>query len=127
MGTQPLESFRPPEPTDRLPRQYRNPVILAQEWQRALTDLGCASRADIARELGVSRACVTQVLQLLELAPEAVSAIAALGDPLHTPVVTERRLRPLLLLPPEQQLRALRELAHSQGFSGERGQSSSTG
>lgn len=42
----------------------------------------CASRADLARKLGVSRARVTQVLGLLELKPEVVEA---LGDPLSTP------------------------------------------
>jgi len=52
------------------------------------------------------------MLQLLELTPEAVSVIAALGDPLPTPVVTERRLRSLLRRPPEDQLRAVQALAH---------------
>jgi hypothetical protein len=37
---------------------------------------------------------------------------AALGDPLHTPVVTERRLRSLLRRKPESQLRAVQVLAH---------------
>ncbi len=60
----------------------------------------------------MSRARVTQMLQLLELTPEAVSVIAALGDPLPTPVVTERRLRSLLRRPPEDQLRAVQALAH---------------
>ena len=41
----------------------------------------CASRADLARKLGVSRARVTQVLKLLGLAPEVLGTIAARGDP----------------------------------------------
>lgn len=71
----------------------------------------CASQADLARQLGVSRARVTQVLGLLELAPEVLEAIVGLGDPLSTPVVTERSLRPLLKLPVEEQERALTVIA----------------
>lgn len=63
----------------------------------------CTSRADLARKLGVSRARVTQVLRLLDLAPEVVAFVAALGDPLPRPVISERTLRPLLNLPAKEQ------------------------
>jgi hypothetical protein len=76
----------------------------------AARDGTCASRADVARRLGVSRARVTQVLGLLALAPAVVAAVAALGDPLPGPAVSERALRPLLGLPADEQERALREL-----------------
>ncbi len=57
-------------------------MALAQEWRRQL-DIGAAeSRADLARQLGVSRAHVTQILRLLRLAPGAQEAVSALGDPL---------------------------------------------
>jgi hypothetical protein len=75
-----------------------------------VSDGACASRADLARRLGVSRARVTQVLGLLSLAPAVVAAVAALGDPLPGPTVSERALRPLLGLPAGEQERALREL-----------------
>jgi hypothetical protein len=48
-------------------RTYRNPVVVAQEWQRALQNGAYSSAADLARKLGVSRARVTQVLHLLKL------------------------------------------------------------
>lgn len=51
----------------------------------------CASRADLARKLGMTRARVTQVLGPLDLAPEVVEALAALGDPLPKPIVTRAR------------------------------------
>lgn len=66
-----------------------------------------ASRADLARELGVTRARVTQVLDLLDLAPDVLNGVAALGDPLTQPIVTERMLRPLTRLPVEEQKRIL--------------------
>src|SRR5437667_2369224 len=89
-------------------KEYRNPIALARAWHRALGDGECPSRADLARQLGVSRARVTQVLGLLSLAPEVLDAIAALGDPLPRPIVTERLLRPLLKLPASEQRRILR-------------------
>ena len=66
--------------------------------------------ADLARKLGVSRARVTQVLNLLELTPEVVQALAALGDPLTRPTLTERSLRSLLRLPSQKQKHVLRGL-----------------
>jgi hypothetical protein len=58
-----------------------------------LTSGGYASAAELARTLGMSRARVTQVLSLLRLHPEVLQQIAALGDPLPAPIVTERKLR----------------------------------
>ncbi len=63
----------------------------------------CASRADLARQLGVTRARVTQMLGLLDLTPEVLEAMAALGDPLPKPIVTGRGLRSLLSLPATEQ------------------------
>ena len=66
-----------------------------------------ASRKELARTLGVSRARVSQMLGLLKLDPSVIDAIVHLGDPLLEPIVTERRLRPLTKLDPSQQLRRL--------------------
>ncbi len=98
-------------------RLYRNPIIHAQEWQKSLTNEDCSSRAELARKLGVSRARVTQVLRLLKLAPEVLEALADLGDPLPTPIVTERKLRPIVNLPVEEQRREVNVIllgSHSQ-------------
>jgi hypothetical protein len=67
----------------------------------------CPSRAALARQLGVTRARVTRVLGLLDLAPEVVHAVAALGDSLPRPIVSERRLRAVLTLPAGEEKRAL--------------------
>jgi hypothetical protein len=85
-------------------RQYRNPVYLAREWRKALGTGEYASPAALAHHLKVSRARVTQVLNLLKLSPEVVDVISSLGDPMKTHVVSERRLRPLLALKDEQQM-----------------------
>ena len=73
-----------------------------------LAEGGCASRADLARKLGVSRARVTQVLGLLDLTPEVLDTIVALGDPLPNPIVTERGLRSILKRSAKEQKHALR-------------------
>ncbi len=67
-----------------------------QLYREILQQIEHADPADLARKLGVSRARGTQVLRLLNLAPEVLRVIAALGDPL--PIVTERRLRPIVHL-----------------------------
>jgi hypothetical protein len=93
----------PKAKTPKPSRTYRNTIYLAQEWHKALENGDCSSPADLARKLGVSRARVTQVLRLLRLAPEVLKRIAALGDLLPSPIVTERRLRPIVNLPAAEQ------------------------
>ena len=81
----------------------RNPIALAREWDALLQTGRCASRADLARELAVSRARVTQVLRLLALTPSVLEAVADLGDPLPGSGVTEHALRRLVKRTPEEQ------------------------
>lgn len=69
--------------------QYRNPIFLAREWQRGLSEGKYSSRADLSRKMGVSRARVTQILNLLKLPEDIIEKICALGDPLSKQVVTE--------------------------------------
>jgi len=54
------------------------------------------SQADLSRKLGVSRARVTQVLNLLKLPENIIEKVSAIGDDLPKQVVTERKL--ILLL-----------------------------
>jgi hypothetical protein len=114
-GTAPPACFDPPWAPAHPARQYRNPIAVAQEWQRMLGTGECASRADLARRLGVTRARVTQVLGLLELTPEDVEALAALGDPLPRRIVTERGLRSLLTQPATEQKHVLQAIAFKAG------------
>jgi len=92
-------------------RSYRNPIIMAQEWQERLHREGCTP-AYLARTLGISRARVTQVLRLLRLTPVARQMINDLGDPLATPIVSEHFLRPLVTLSPIEQQQRITDLLH---------------
>ena len=84
-------------------RTYRNPVLLAREWKKMLESGEYASQTTLARDLGISRVRVSQILRLLRLDPEVLEMIAGLGDPLNSPTVTERKLRPIVNLPREVQ------------------------
>lgn len=99
----PVVKKEPKSTSHKSSRLYPNPVYQAQEWQEALDNGDCSSSADLARKLGISRVRVTQVLCLLRLTPEVLKAIVALGDPLPSPIVTERKLRPTVNLPAEEQ------------------------
>jgi len=76
--------------------QYRNPIFLAREWQKNLSEGKYSSRADLSKNLGISRVRVTQILNLLKLPKDIIENVASMGDPLLKPVVTERGLRELL-------------------------------
>jgi hypothetical protein len=77
-------------------------LAVTERWQARLETSG-VNRADLAREHGVSRARVTQVMALLELEPRILDwARANAGE------VSERRLRLLLRLSPQDQLRLAR-------------------
>jgi hypothetical protein len=84
-------------------RQYRNPIYVAREWRTSLDNGEYASPVALARGLRISRARVTQIMNLLKLSPEVIEVISSLGDPLRTPGVSEKRLRPLLRLTAEKQ------------------------
>ncbi len=96
--------------TSKPARTYRNPVFLAREWKKMLQSGEYASQTTLARKLGVSRVRVTQVVNLLRMAPEVLEEIAGLGDPLTSPIVTERKLRPLVNLPRAEQKSLIRGL-----------------
>ncbi|MFC1955912.1 hypothetical protein ACFLWZ_05235 [Chloroflexota bacterium] len=91
-------------------RQYRNPIYIAIEWRKALDNGEYASLAALARHFKITRARVTQILNLLELSPEAIVLISSLGDPLRSPIVAERRLRPLLGMVAENQVEEIKIL-----------------
>lgn len=88
----------------------RNPIALAREWEALLADGTFASRADLARKFGVSRARVTQVLNLLDFAPAVLEIISALGDPLPGRGIAEHTLRQLIRFPPEEQEHVLHSI-----------------
>lgn len=80
----------PGQPLNKVGKKFRNPVFLAREWQQALNSGDATNAAELARSSKVSRARVTQVLNLLKLSPGALEMITSPGDPLTSQIVTER-------------------------------------
>ena len=82
------------------PREPRAPRVVellhkAIEWQALLESGKTASQAEIARQEGITRARVTQIMGMLRLAPEIQQQILSTPDVDGRPRVTERMLRPI--------------------------------
>ena len=90
-------------------------MFLAQAWHDQIQNGKAKSRADLARQLGVSRAHVTQVLRLLDVAPSAKELIVALGDPIEGRIVGVHTLRSLAGLPAEEQERRVYRIIERTG------------
>jgi len=73
-------------------KTFRNPIIQAKEMKLDM-ELNNLTRAELARKLGISRARVTQMLNLLRLPEELREEIEAMGDYWGRRLVTERMLR----------------------------------
>ena len=101
------------EPTpDRPERVFTSPLKEAWRYARILeSDLSVATRADLAREMGVSRARVTLIMNLLRLDLEVQERLLGLRDQRAVRFFSERRLRPLIQIEdPMQQMRELERM-----------------
>ena len=91
-----------PEPRGRPkpPKEPRTPRVVellrkAMEWQALIESGEVHNKAEIARQEGITRARVTQVMGLLRLAPEIREQILALPETVGPLAITERALRPI--------------------------------
>ena len=87
----------------------RNPVALALDWQQCLDSGEVSSRAELARQLGVTRAHVTNVLSLLDFAPQVRALILTLGDPIKGKGFGIHTLRSLLHRSVDEQINWIKE------------------
>ena len=79
------------------PNTYPNPIKEAIHYRWMLDSGKAKSQADLAHRLGVSRARVTQMMNLLKLDEEIQEFILGLEDTdKRLKVLTERRLRSLV-------------------------------
>ena len=70
----------------------------AMEWQARIEFGEASNQAAIARQEGITRARVTQVMGLLRLAPQIQQRVLSLPDMIRRPTITERTLRPITQL-----------------------------
>ncbi len=79
--------------TVRRPAKVAKMLALAHHLQHAIERGIAHDRADVARRLGLTRARVTQLLDLLLLAPDLQAGVLALDAVGGNEPITERRLR----------------------------------
>lgn len=81
----------------KMPRMPRVVELLrkALEWNELLESGESVNQADISRREGLSRARVTQIMDLLNLASDIQKYILSMTEAVRRPVITERALRPL--------------------------------
>ena len=93
-------------------RVYTSPLLEARRYAAILQrDPFVKTQADLAREMGVSRVRITQVMSLLRLAPEIQDQLLHLTDQRVIRFFSENRLRPLTQIAnPERQLEEFRKL-----------------
>ena len=80
--------------SEDLPRLTRL-LALAHRWNRSIEEGVIADYTEIARIIGLSRARVTQIMDLLYLAPEIQERILCLADEGASRIVLERAIRPI--------------------------------
>jgi len=56
------------------------------------------NQAELARMKGISRARVTQILNLLKLDKSIIDHLEQIGDPMDRKVISERKLRKIIHL-----------------------------
>ncbi len=67
---------------------------MAKEYKEMLDSEKAKNQAELARIKSISRARVTQILNLLKLNSLVIIELEKLGDPLKSKIITERMLRP---------------------------------
>ncbi len=74
-------------------------IVLAYQIEQAVRDGRARDYAEVARQLGMTRARVSQIMRLLRLPPALLETLLLAG-PEHCPPLTERQLRPLVAASP---------------------------
>ena len=80
-----------------IPRKtYRNPINLAREYKEMIDKGKVKNQAELAKTKGISRARVTQILNLLKLDKTIIENLEQIGDPMDKKVISERALRKII-------------------------------
>lgn len=85
-------------PPEKPPKTYQCPLLELKRYYNLLNDPFINSHSDIARELEITRARVTQVMGLLKLAPEIREELLGFQDHKVFRYFSEHRLRPFLII-----------------------------
>lgn len=86
-----------PKKTPKTPR-VAELLRKAMEWEKLLESGEGVTRSVIAKREGLSRARVTQIMGLLNLAPDIQEYILSMTETVQRPAMTERSLRHIMKL-----------------------------
>lgn len=73
-------------------------IVLAYQIEQAIRDGRARDYAEVAKQIGMTRARVSQIMRLLRLPPAIIDRLL-LADPTCYPRLTERQLRLLITVP----------------------------
>jgi hypothetical protein len=94
----------------------QHPIRLAMEWHHMLEAEPNLNMAKLAETRGISRARVTQVMNLLRLPEQVRETLLAFDEPAQIRALSERKLRSIVACPdPETQNRQVQELVAAIG------------
>lgn len=108
-GKAPYDIYANNRITRRLLRQHKpvickpNPIKTALKYQRMYEDATYQSMEKVAQELGITRARVSQMLNLLKLDQRIIDFIQNITNPRQSNFWNEHRLRNIAVLPIEKQ------------------------
>ena len=77
-------------------KTYRNPIYLAREYKNMVDSGEAKNQAELAKLKGISRARVTQILNLLKLDKTIIENLEQIEDPMDKKVISERALRKII-------------------------------
>jgi hypothetical protein len=77
-------------------KTYRNPIYLAKEYKEMIDSGDAKNQAELAKIKGISRARVTQILNLLKLDKNIIDRLEQNGDPMDKKVISEKELRKII-------------------------------
>jgi hypothetical protein len=96
-----------------------HPIHMALKWRQMLDDDPALSMAQIARNQSVSRARVTQIMNLLSLPPGIQDCLIAISNPAEIAFLTEHKLRAIAACASaETQMRMFLEIQNAFKLSG---------
>jgi len=73
-------------------KTYRKPIYLAREYKKMIDSGEVRNQAELARIKGISRARVTQILNLLKLGKSIIDKLEQIGDPMDKKAISKREL-----------------------------------
>ena len=86
----PSHAYRP------VPSVVRS-IVLAYQIEQAVRDGRARNYAEVAKQIGMTRARVSQIMRLLRLPPAFIETLL-LTDTMHILRLTERQLRPIVAI-----------------------------